>query len=99
MRFLKIAFLALGFYVLYFTVKDVGIENIFESISSLGWQIWPVLLVYPFIFAFNALGWAYAFPRNLPKHVPLQDLYVIRIIGETLNAVIPFSASLGGEPV
>lgn len=99
MRFVKYLLLALGFYVLYLTVKDVGIKNITDSISGLGWQLWPVLLVYPFIYAFNALGWVYAFPRNLPKHVPWKDLYCIRIIGETLNAIIPFSASLGGEPI
>ncbi len=99
MRFVKFLLLALGFYILYYTIKDVGAENMLESVQRLGWNLLPVLAVYPFIFLFDTIGWAYAFPRNLPKHVPLKDLLWIRIIGEMLNAVIPFSASLGGEPI
>ncbi len=99
MRLLKILLLCLGFYILYFTVRQVGLHNIWNSVRGIGWPLVPVLLVYPFIYAFNTLGWRYSFPRNLPKHIPWKDLYVIRIIGETLNEIIPFSASLGGEPV
>ncbi len=99
MRFVKFLLLCLGFYILYYTIRDVGIQNIRDSVGHLGWQFLPVLLVYPFVFAFDTLGWMYAFPRNIPKHIPWIDLYRIRIIGESLNAIIPFSASLGGEPV
>jgi len=99
MRFAKFLLLCLGFYVLYYTVRQVGIGHITDSLSHLGWSFLPVLCVYPFIFAFDTTGWLYAFPRNLSRPVPWLDLYRIRIIGETLNAVIPFSASLGGEPV
>ncbi len=99
MRILKLLLLCLGFYILYYTIKDVGTQNILENVRHLGWSLLPVLLVYPFIFLFDTLGWAYAFPRSLPSHVPLKDLFLIRIIGEMLNAVIPFSASLGGEPI
>ena len=99
MRWVKLALLCLGFYVLYFTIRQVGLGAIWENIHRIGWPLLPVLLVYPFIYAFNTLGWLYSFPRNLPKHIPWTDLYVIRIIGETLNEIIPFSASLGGEPV
>lgn len=99
MRFAKLLLLALGFYILYYTIKDVGVDNIIEHIAQLRWSLLPVLIVYPFIFLFDTIGWAFAFPRNLPKHVPLKDLLLIRVIGEMLNAVIPFSASLGGEPI
>ena len=99
MRLIKILLLAFGFYLLYYTVKDVGFQNILENLRPLGWQILPVLLIYPFIFAFDTAGWAYAFPRNLPRHVPFKELYGIRIVGEMLNAIVPFSASLGGEPM
>ncbi len=99
MRWLKLALLAFGFYILYYTVREVGAENIAESVRKLGWGFLPILLVYPFVFAFDTLGWMYAFPRNLPTHVPFRDMFKIRIIGEMLNAIIPFSASLGGEPI
>jgi uncharacterized protein (TIRG00374 family) len=80
-------------------VQSVGVTSIVENIRSCGWSLLPVLVVYPFIFAFDTLGWSYAFAQKLPDHVPFLSLYRIRIIGETLNAIIPFSASLGGEPM
>jgi uncharacterized protein (TIRG00374 family) len=77
----------------------VGLSNICVNVENLGWKFIPILLVYPFIFAFDTLGWTYSFPRNFPAHIPWKELYLIRIIGEMLNAIIPFSASLGGEPM
>jgi uncharacterized protein (TIRG00374 family) len=98
-KLVKWLLIALGFYILYITVQKVGLGPIWENISHLKWRLLPLLVFYPVIFAFDTLGWNYAFPKELPKHVPFLRLYFIRIIGETLNAVIPFSASLGGEPV
>ncbi len=99
MKIIKILFLCLGFYILYVTIRAVGIENIKSRIADLNWKLLPLLFIYPFVFAFDTLGWSFAFPKSLPKHIPFKSLYVIRIVGETLNAVIPWAASLGGEPV
>lgn len=99
MRFVKLALLLIGFYVLYLTVQSVGLDTVTKNIFQLQWRVLPLLPIYPLIFAFNTLGWVYSFPSNLPKHVPFRELYVIRIIGETLNSVIPWAASMGGEPV
>lgn len=99
MKALKLVFISLGLYILYVTVRGVGIENIAQNIANLQWRLLPLLFFYPFIFAFDTLGWSYSFPKELPRHVPFVQLFFIRIIGETLNAVIPFSASLGGEPI
>ena len=99
MKLVKFLLIGLGIYILYITVHSVGIKNIWDHVAELQFRLLPVLIFYPFIFAFDTMGWSYAFPKALPKHVPFYNLYFIRIIGETLNAVIPFSASLGGEPV
>lgn len=99
MKYLKILLLIFGFYLLYHTFRSVGVGEVFSHLKALQWNLLPVLLVYPAIFAFDTMGWVYAFPRNIPKEIPFSDLYRIRIIGETLNAIIPFSASLGGEPI
>ena len=98
-KIFKIILLGLGFYILFVTIKSVGLEHISSSLLEHRWNLLPLLVIYPMIFAFDTLGWLYAFPRSLPKHIPFRDLYSIRIIGETLNAVIPWTASLGGEPV
>ena len=99
MKILKITLLGLGCGVLYWTIRSVGTQGIMENILALGWKLLPLLLVYPFIFGFNTLGWIHSFPKNLPGQTPFWDIYRIRIIGETLNAVVPWAASLGGEPV
>lgn len=99
MKIVKIALIGLGIWILWQTIHSVGIDHLAQNIRSLGWGLWPLLLIYPAIFAFDTLGWAAAFPKELPKSVSFLSLYTIRIIGETLNCVIPFSASLGGEPV
>jgi uncharacterized protein (TIRG00374 family) len=99
MKWLKIALLGLGCAVLYWTIRSVGTQGIMDTILGLGWKLAPLLAVYPFIFAFNTLGWIYSFPKNLPAQTPFWDLYRIRIIGETLNAIVPWAASLGGEPI
>ncbi len=99
MKIVKWLLIALGIYILYTTVEAVGFKTIMGHIVSLKFQLLPLLFFYPFIFYFDTLGWSYSFPKKLPDNIPLRNLYFIRIVGETLNAVIPFSASLGGEPV
>jgi uncharacterized membrane protein YbhN (UPF0104 family) len=99
LKFLKIAFLFFGFYLLFKTVQGVGVENITLNLAQLGWQLALVLPIYIFVFLLNTLGWVYSFPKPLPKSIPLTNLCIIRIIGETLNTLIPWAASLGGEPV
>ena len=99
MKIAKLLLLALGVYILYLTVSTVGIENISRQLYALKWQLIPLLLIYPVIFAFDTLGWKYSFPKELPKNISFLDLYFIRIIGETFNVVIPWAASLGGEPL
>ena len=99
MKVLKILLVTIGFYILYSTVQGVGVQNIWRNIAALQWKLVPLLFFYPVIFAWDTLGWSYAFPERLPRRVPFRSLYLVRVIGETLNAVIPFSASLGGEPI
>jgi uncharacterized protein (TIRG00374 family) len=99
MKTVKLILLGLGFYILYLAVKGVGIDTIVSNLMRFKWALLPVLAFYLFIYAFNTLGWSYAFAKPLSCAVSFKNLYAIRIIGETLNAVVPFSASLGGEPV
>jgi glycosyltransferase 2 family protein len=99
MKLIKVILLAVGFYVLVLTIQNVGAGRILENIAQLRWKLLPVLAFYFFVYAFNALGWLYAFAKPLAPMVAFRDIYFIRIIGETLNSVVPFSASVGGEPV
>jgi glycosyltransferase 2 family protein len=98
LKILKTLLLFFGLYILFVTVRTVGTQNLFSELYVIRWQLLPLLLIYPFIYALNTLGWKLAYPKDLPAHIPFGGLAVIRIIGETLNNVIPWAASLGGEP-
>lgn len=99
MKILRVALLALGIAALWLTVRAVGLSVIVSELLRLrGWVI-PLFSIYALVYAVQALGWTYAYPAPLPKKVLFRDVYAIRIVGETLNAVIPWSASLGGEPL
>lgn len=89
----------LGLILLGWIIQKVGWETVASNILRLRWKLWVLLIIYPFIYACNAWGWAYAFPTPLPARVRFQDIYWIRVIGETFNNLIPWAASLGGEPI
>lgn len=99
MRFVKLAFLALGLWVVWAAVRSVGWETIVSHAAALHEKLFWLFLIYPFAYCFHAAGWADAFPRNVKRHIPFGDFVVVRLIGETLNNVVPWTASLGGEPV
>lgn len=89
--------LAAGFALLVWTFRSVGLDTLLENLRLMGWAWAWLFPVYGLVYALNTLGWEYAFPRRI--RVPFHDLFLIRIIGESLNAAIPAAASLGGEPV
>lgn len=97
MHAVKWLLLAAGFALLGWTCRAVGWENLSANLRLMSWAWTWLLPVYALVYAFNTAGWEYAFPRRV--RVPFPDLFLIRIIGESLNAVLPASASLGGEPV
>ncbi|HTL70711.1 MAG TPA: lysylphosphatidylglycerol synthase transmembrane domain-containing protein, partial [Candidatus Eisenbacteria bacterium] len=99
MKAFKFLLLGLGVFLLFQTVKTVGAGRTLEEFSGLGWKTLPLFFLYGAIYACNTWGWKHAFPRPLPERVPFRDLFEIRVIGETLNSLIPWAASLGGEPV
>ena len=98
MKVLKALLIAAGFYLLFVTIRSVGVAVIAEQLARLHWKLLPPLFIYLAIYGLNTAGWLYSFPKKI-SHVPFFDLCVIRIIGETLNTILPFTGSLGGEPV
>lgn len=99
MKYLKFLLLGLGVWILVWTIRSVGPGAILDNLHSLGWKFWALLSIFSFVYFFNAWGWIHSFPTPLPARVPFRDVFWVRLIGETLNVVIPWAASLGGEPV
>lgn len=98
MKAVKLFFLLLGIFTLWLTVRAVGLELILARIAEMKGQLIPILGVYALANFLFAVGWYFSFPKNQPHPIPCWDLYHIRLVGETFNSVIPWAASLGGEP-
>jgi len=99
LKYLKLLLLGVGVWILVWTVNSVGTAAIAENLQRLGWRFGALLSVFAFVYFFNTWGWIHSFPVLLPASVPFRDVFWVRVIGETLNAVVPWAASLGGEPV
>src|SRR3977135_2888488 len=59
MKLLKLLLIAFGILILYITVQKVGLQSIAENFSPLGWKLLLLLFFFPFVFAFDTLGWSY----------------------------------------
>lgn len=99
MKLAKFILLVVGIFILCAAVQRVGVATLYANILELRWRIIPLYFIYFFVYAFNAVGWEYAYATALPQNIRFRNFFVVRLIGETLNAVVPFSASLGGEPI
>lgn len=95
----KLVFLLAGFVLLALALRAAGPGRIAAELAGVGPWVAALPLVYVLVYAANAAGWAWAFPRPLPASVPFGDLFAVRLVGESLNCLIPWAASLGGEPV
>ena len=70
--------LAAGIILFAGIVSSVGLDTIAGKLLELRGNFWVLFAVYPFIFTWNAIGWALAFPRPVPKDAPLSIFVVAR---------------------
>lgn len=89
------ALAGLGLSLLGLLIYQAGPRQLATHLSVLGWSAPLVFLPYALASAFDAAGWGVTFARVRPS---LWLLYIVRLIGESLNNVTP-TAYLGGEPV
>ncbi|MHC4321346.1 MAG: flippase-like domain-containing protein [Planctomycetota bacterium] len=91
----KILLLIVGCAVFFVLIYKVGPSTIYHQLTVLKWKVLLLLLPFTLVFIFDTLGWKYAF-RN--SKISFQDLFLIRLAGESLNWIIP-SANFAGEPM
>jgi putative membrane protein len=95
-RLVSLLFLAAGlafFGVLIYTLdaKAIGRELIRAG------TFFPLIIIPYFIgYSFDTVGWRYSFNKKPP--ISLNQLFWVRLIGETMNTITP-AAYMGGEPV
>jgi len=99
MKYTKLVFLAAGILLLGLIIRNVNLDEIVFWIARLGLQgLIIVLVIYALAFLCDVISWQLAF-RSLAMNLQwLNRLFLVRLIGEAFNTVIP-SASVGGEPL
>ncbi len=87
--------MTIGLALLAALVYQTGPRRLADHLHDLGW--WAPLIFFPYLVssAFDTAGWRATFAHARPR---LGLLYVVRLIGESVNNVTP-SAYLGGEAV
>lgn len=79
-------------------VVQAGPGEILATFSRLGLQSALIVLPYALVYAFDTLGWHFAFASKTRPRLPYPTELKLRTAGEAVNNVVP-SAMLGGEPV
>ena len=86
-----------GFLLLAYLVQKIGVGEIAANLTKFGyWFLLICLLGTGWLF-FQSLSWN-IIQRILFRKVPLLKFFRIKIIGESLNTLLP-SASIGGDAV
>ncbi len=89
------ALMAFGLVLLAALVYQAGPRRLADHLRALGWWAPVIFVPYAIASAFDAAGWRATFMHAPPR---LGLLYLVRLIGESVNNVTP-TAYLGGEPV
>lgn len=97
-RNLRIFFFLLGLGIFAFFIHQTGWNNIWPTVSSLGWKAPLCLLPYLAVFAFDCMAWKISFGKHGTPGVHWWTLFKIRWAGEAVNYVLP-TAYVGGEAV
>lgn len=86
-----------GFGLLAYLVQKIGLEEIITNLSKFGYWFLLICLFGMGWFFFQSLSWN-IIQRILFRKVSLLRFFRIKIIGESLNTLLP-SASIGGDAV
>jgi len=69
---------------------------VFQTALGVGWGFLLILPQEGFCHCFNALAWSLAFPLEQSRHFKFRELWLLRVLGDSLNYLTP-SATIGGE--
>ena len=99
MRALRIAYLVVGLGLLAAVLYGVDVAAAGAWLGRMGVAgVVSVIAVYGLIFTCDAAAWWLILAGPKLEAAWLGRLWLVRLVGEAFNAIIP-AASLGGEPV
>ena len=98
-RGIQLLAVSVGLILFGVLVWTVGLTEVLQHITGLGWWAPIILLPYAAIALCDAKGWSYLIPRDAyTQSIRLWTFSLIRIAGESVNNLTP-TASIGGEGV
>ncbi len=97
MKTIRMLLAALGLLLLGFLVGKLGLGEILQNLSVMGWSFGLVLLLALGWHVTNTIAWSFAFPADAfrPR---LVSLFMSKLAGDAVNQLTPL-ANLGGEPI
>ncbi len=96
MRHLQRAVLALAAAVFLFLLWKLDARLVLRTALGVGWGFLLILPQEGFCHLFNASAWRLSFAQNQARHFKLRELWLLRVLGDSLNYLTP-SATIGGE--
>lgn len=99
MRALRIAYLVAGLGLLAAVLYGVDLAAAGGWLARMGVAgVAAVITVYALVFTCDSAAWWFILGAEKLEGAWLARLWLVRLVGEAFNAIIP-AASLGGEPV
>jgi len=90
--------LLVGGTILFFVLLyRIGIGNVWQNLSLMGWGFVPVLAQELIAITLNARGWWWSFPPPRPA-TGAATLLAARLAGDAINNLTP-TATVGGEVI
>lgn len=97
-RWLRLLLLVLGAGLFAWFAWSAGPAEIARALGELSWRAPIILLPYALVYAFDTGAWAFAFKKDSDHGLGPWTLARIRLVGESLNNVVP-PTYLSGEPI
>ena len=96
MNKIKTALLFLGFIILYFLIKKIGLTAITSQIISMGWAF-LLLMFFPIFIQYIlfALAWQYSLNGRIPGFI---KIFFANIAGDSVSYMLPGTV-IAGEPL
>ena len=92
----RIILLTLGLALFAWFIQRTGWDDIRDTFKELGWFGLVALIPYTIVFTIDTVGWRFTFGPTALKGISFYATWVIRLVGESINNVIP-SMYVGGE--
>ena len=96
---IRIILLTLSLAMFAWFIQRTGWDDIrgtFEQLEIHGWFGLVVLIPYTIVFTIDTIGWRFTFGSTALKGIPFYVTWIIRLVGESINNVIP-TMYVGGE--